>query len=55
MTSLSVGGGSRARNEEMLSRLAVGLRASVLRGEEGGHLREVAGVSIVDAGGPCWR
>jgi len=37
----------------MLPTLAVGWRASALRGEEAGHFREVAGMSIVDAGGPC--
>ena len=37
----------------MLPTLAVGWRASALRGKETGHFREVAGVSIVAAGGPC--
>ena len=31
------------------------LRASVLRGEEAGRFCEVAGMFIVDAGGPCSR
>ena len=35
----------------MLPTLPVGQRASALRGEEAGRFREVAGVSIVDAGG----
>ena len=39
----------------MLPTLAVGLRALALRGEEAGHFREVAGMSIVDAGGLCSR
>ena len=42
----------RTRGGEMLSTLAVGWRASTLRGGEAGRLREVAGVSIVAAGGP---
>ena len=37
----------------MLLMLAVGRRASVFKGEEAGCFREVAGVSIVDAGGLC--
>ena len=41
----------RARGGEMLPTLPVGQRASALRGEEAGRFREVAGVSIVDAGG----
>ena len=36
----------------MLLTLVVGWRASVLRGEEAGCFRKVAGVSIVAAGGP---
>ena len=39
----------------MLLTLAVDRRASGLRGEEAGRFHEVAGVSIVDAGGPCSR
>ena len=35
----------------MFPTLPVGKRASALRGEEAGRFREVAGVSIVDAGG----
>ena len=35
----------------MLPTLVVGWRASVLRGEEAGCFRKVAGVSIVAAGG----
>ena len=35
----------------MLPMLAVGWRASVLRGEKVERFREVAGVSIVDEGG----
>ena len=30
----------------------IGWQASVVRGEEAGNFREVAGVSIVAAGGP---
>ena len=33
----------------------IGWRASVLRDEEAGRFREVAGVSIVAAGSPCSR
>ena len=40
----------RMRGGEMLPMLAVGWRASALRGKEAGRLREVAGVSIVAAG-----
>ena len=36
----------------MLSTLVVGWRASAWRGEEAGCFREVAGVSIIAAGGP---
>ena len=57
---LSVGDGSQvrgvtacARGGEMLPTLAVGWRASALRGEKAGHFHEVAGVSIVGAG--CLR
>ena len=39
----------------MLPTLVVGWRASVLRREEAGRFREVAGVSIVAAGGPRSR
>ena len=35
--------------------LAVGWQASALRGEEAGRFRKVAGVSIVDVGGPRSR
>ena len=45
----------RTRGGEMLPTLAGGWRASALRGEEAGHFREVAGVSIVAAGGPRSR
>ena len=40
----------RTRGGEMPPILAVGWRASALRGEEAGCFREVAGVSIVAAG-----
>ena len=43
------------RGGEMLPMLAVGWRASALRGEEAGRFREVAAVSIVAAGGPRSR
>ena len=36
----------------MTKTLAVALRALALRSEEAGRFREVAGVSIVNAGGP---
>ena len=51
------GGGAerRTRGREMLPTLVVGWQASVLRGEEAGRFREVAGVSIVFAGSPCSR
>ena len=39
----------------MLPTLAVGRRASALRGEEAGRFREVAGVSVAAAGGPRSR
>ena len=39
----------------MLPTLAAAGRASALRSEEAGRFREVAGVSIVDAGDPCSR
>ena len=53
---LIVGGGwGQARDGEMLPTIAVGLRALALRGKEAGRFREVAGMSIVDAGGPCSR
>ena len=42
----------RTRGGEMLPTLAVGWRASALSGEEAGRFREVAGVSMVAAGGP---
>ena len=42
----------RTRGGEMLPTLAVGWRASALRGKEAGHFREVAGASIAAAGGP---
>ena len=45
----------RTRGGEMLPMLAGGWRASALRGEEAGRFREVAGVSIVAAGGPRSR
>ena len=41
------------RGGEMLPTLAVGWWTSALKGEEAGHFCKVAGVSIVDAGGPC--
>ena len=40
----------RVQGGEMLTTLAVGWRALALRSEEAGCFREVAGVSIVDAG-----
>ena len=40
----------RTRGGEMLPTLAIGWRASALRGEEAGRFREVAGVSIFAAG-----
>ena len=43
------------RGGEMPPTLAIGLRASTLRGEEAGRFREVAGVFIVAAGGPRSR
>ena len=46
-----VGAERRTRGGEMLP----GWRASELRGEEAGRFREVAGVSIVAAGGPRSR
>ena len=49
------GGGRRARGGEMLPTLAVGWRASALRGEEAGRFCEAAGVSIVAVGGPRSR
>ena len=42
-----VGGERRTRGREMLLTLAVGWRASALRGGEAGRFRKVAGVSIV--------
>ena len=45
----------KVRNGEMLPTIAVGWRASALRGEEAGRFREVAGLSIVAAGGPRSR
>ena len=45
----------RTRGGEMLPTLAGGWQASALRGEEAGRFREVAGVSIVAAGGPSLR
>ena len=44
-----------ARRRDMLPTLVVGWRASVLRREEAGHFREVAGMSIIAAGGPHSR
>ena len=38
---------------EMLLTLAVGWRASAVRGEEAGHFRKVVGVSIIVVGSPC--
>ena len=49
------GVGGEARGGEMLPMLAVGWRASALWDEEAGRFREVAGVSIVAAGGPRSR
>ena len=41
------------RGGEMLLMLAVGWRASAVRGEEAGRFQKVVGVSIVVAGDPC--
>ena len=46
-----MGAERRTQGGEMLPMLAVGWRASTLRDEEAGRFREVAGVSIVGAGG----
>ena len=46
-----MGAEHRMRGGEMLLMLAVGWRASALRGEKAGHFRKVAGVSIVATGG----
>ena len=46
-----MGADREARGGKMLPTLAVGWRASALRGEEAGRFREVTGVSIVAAGG----
>ena len=40
-----MGAERRTRSGEMLPKLAVGWRASALRGEEAGRFREVAGMS----------
>ena len=54
MKSLSVGGGwgpsARQRNAPNASRR---LTSFSVEGEGGGRFSEVAGASIVDAGGPC--
>ena len=50
-----VGAEREARGGEMLLMLAGGWRASALRSEEAGRFREVAGMSIVAAGGPRSR
>ena len=50
-----VGAERSTRGGEMPPTLAIGLRASTLRGEEAGRFREVAGVFIVAAGGPRSR
>jgi len=43
----------KARGGEMLPKLVVGWRASVVRGEEARHFCEVAGMPIdITAGGP---
>ena len=42
-----------AQGGEMLPTLAEGCQASVSSVEKAGHFHKVAGVSIVDAGGPC--
>ena len=41
------------RGGEMLLMLAVGWRASAVRGEEAGRFQKVVGVSIVVVGDPC--
>ena len=50
-----MGAERKVRGGEMLPTPAVGWRASELRGEEAGRFRNVAGVSIVAAGGPRSR
>ena len=45
----------RTRGGEILPTLVAGWRASALRGKEAGRFRELAGVSIVAAGGPHSR
>ena len=47
--------GGGGRGGEMLPMLVGGWQASASRGEEAGRFREVAGVSIVAAGGPRLR
>jgi len=49
-----VGAERRARGGKMLPTLAVGWRASTVRGEEAGRFRKVVGVSIVVVGSPCF-
>ena len=46
------GGWGQSRGREMLPTLVVGWQASALRGEGAGRFLKVAGVSIIDAGGP---
>ena len=51
---LIVGGvEDQVRGEEMVLMLALGCRASSLRSEKARCCREAAGMSIVDADGPC--
>ena len=45
----------RVQGGEILLMPVLGRRASALRGEKAGRFHEVAGVSIVDVGGPCSR
>ena len=47
-----MGAERRTQGGEMLLTLAVGWRASAVKGEEAGHFCEVAGMSIVVAGSP---
>ena len=49
------GGGSHSARQRDTPDASVGWWASALRGEKAGCFRKVAGVSIVDVGGPCSR
>ena len=50
-----MGAERRLRGREMLPTLVVGWQVSELRGEEAGCFHEVAGVSIIAAGGSRLR